>query len=153
MSINQVTITGNLTREPEVRLTNGGMQVMNFGIAVNDRVRNQQTGQWDDRANFIDCALFGQRAASLANILHKGFKCAIQGRLRQSTWEDKQTGQRRSKLEVVVNEIDFMQPKGAGLGGYQTEAQPTPQQSQSYQPSPQPSYQQDRIVGADDIPF
>lgn len=106
MSINKVIITGNLTREPELRRTQGGMAIMSFGVAVNDRRRNQQTGEWEDYANFVDCTMFGNRAESLSNYLSKGTKVAIEGKLRWSQWE--RDGQKRSKLEVIVDELEFM---------------------------------------------
>ena len=58
MSINRVNISGNLTRDPELRATGSGMQILRFGVAVNDRARNQQTGEWEDRPNFVDCVVF-----------------------------------------------------------------------------------------------
>lgn len=119
MSINKVMITGNLTRDPELRATNSGMQVLNLGVAVNDRRRNQATGEWEDYPNYIDCVTFGNRAAALANILHKGSKVAIEGRLRWSQWEAKD-GSKRSKIEVVIDEIEFMSPRQSqgSDGGY-----------------------------------
>lgn len=154
MSINHVAVSGNLTRDPELRSTASGTQVMNFSVAVNDRRRNQQTGEWEDHPNYIDCVVFGARAQRLSTILHKGGKVAIQGKLRQNTWNDQQTGQRRSKIEVMVDDIDLMQQRGTGRGGYQTNPQPTPQQSQAYQqPAPEPTYRQARLVGSDDAPF
>ncbi len=95
MSINRAIISGNLTRDPELRRTQSGMAIMSFGVAVNDRRRNSQTGEWEDYANFIDCTMFGNRAESLANILAKGMKVAIEGKLRWSQWE--RDGQKRSK--------------------------------------------------------
>ena len=65
MSINRVNISGNLTRDPELRATQGGMQVLGFGVAVNDRRRNQQTGEWEDYPNFVDCTMFGNRAEAV----------------------------------------------------------------------------------------
>ena len=100
MSINRVNITGNLTRDPELKSTAGGTQVLRFGVAVNDRVKNQQTDKWEDRPNFVDCVTFGRRAEALANILTKGMKVAVEGRLRYSSWEA-QDGSKRSKLEVA----------------------------------------------------
>lgn len=121
MSINRVTLTGNLTRDPEMRATPSGTQIMQFGIAVNDRRRNQQTGEWEDSPNFIECVLFGARANSLQNYLHKGTKVAIEGKLRWSSWEDKNSGQKRSKIEVIVDDIEFMNPRSEG-GSFQTPA-------------------------------
>ena len=106
MSINRVCVTGNLTRDPELRSTQSGSQVLSFGIAVNDRRRNAQTGEWEDYPNFVDCTMFGTRAEKIANYIAKGSKVAIDGKLRYSSWE--RDGERRSKLEVIVDEIEFM---------------------------------------------
>ena len=112
MSINRVNITGNLTRDPDLRQTSGGTSVLAFGVAVNDRRKNPQTGEWEDFPNFVDCTMFGARAEAVSRFLAKGAKVAVEGRLRYSTWE--KDGQRRSKLEVVVDEIEFMSRDGQG---------------------------------------
>ena len=106
MAINRVAISGNLTRDPELRATAGGMQVLSLGVAVNDRRKNPQTGDWEDVPNFVDCTMFGTRAEAVSRYLSKGTKVAIEGKLRYSSWE--RDGQRRSKLEVIVDEIEFM---------------------------------------------
>ena len=111
MSINRVNITGNLTRDPELRATAGGTQVLSFGVAVNDRRKNPQTGEWENVPNFIDCIVFGQRAEALSRFISKGAKVSIDGKLHYSSWETKD-GQRRSKLEVIVDEIDFLSRQG-----------------------------------------
>ena len=136
MSINRVNISGNLTRDPELRATQGGMQVLGFGVAVNDRRRNQQTGEWEDYPNFVDCTMFGNRAESMGRILHKGMKVAIEGKLRYSSWD--KDGQRRSKLEVIVDEIELMSQK-QGQQAPQPAPQAAPQQwnaQQAYQQAP-----------------
>ncbi|BDF34360.1 hypothetical protein CE91St62_24250 [Lachnospiraceae bacterium] len=107
MSINRVIVSGNLTRDPEVRTTASGNPVMGFGIAVNDRRKNSQTGEWEDYPNFIDCTMFGARAQSVSRFLSKGSKVAIEGKLRWSQWETNE-GQKRSKIEIIVDEIEFM---------------------------------------------
>ena len=107
MSINRVLISGNLTRDPETRRTAGGTAVMSFGVAVNDRAKNQQTGEWEDRPNFVDCVMFGTRAEAVGRYMSKGGKVAIEGKLRWSQWQA-QDGSKRSKLEVIVDEIEFM---------------------------------------------
>lgn len=106
MSINRVIISGNLTRDPELRSTASGFPVLGFGVAVNDRRKNQQTGEWEDYPNFIDCTMFGARAESLSRYLSKGTKVSIEGKLRWSQWE--RDGQKRSKIEVIVDELEFM---------------------------------------------
>ena len=87
MSINRVNISGNLTRDPEMRQTAGGTQILQFGVAVNDRRRNPQSGEWEDVPNYVDCVVFGGRAEPLSRFLSKGSKVAIEGKLRYSTWE------------------------------------------------------------------
>ena len=112
MSINRVIISGNLTRDPELRQTSGGLPVLGFGVAVNDRRRNQQTGEWEDYPNFVDCTMFGTRAQSVSQFLHKGSKVAIEGKLRWSQWE--RDGQKRSKIEVISDELEFMSQRDGG---------------------------------------
>lgn len=130
MSINRVVISGNLTRDPEMRATAGGMQVMTFGVAVNDRRRNA-SGEWEDYPNFVDCVMFGTRAEALSRFLSKGTKVALEGKLRYSQWE--RDGQKRSKLEVIVDDVEFMSSRsqqGGGSGSF-TAAAPRPQMNTS----------------------
>lgn len=136
MSINRAIVSGNLTRDPELRATPGGTQVLGFGVAVNDRRRNQQTGEWEDYPNFIDCTMFGNRAEALSRILRKGMKVAIEGKLRYSSWEDKNGGGRRSKVEIIPDEVVLMSQNPNGQQAPQQYApQPAPQ---AYAPHPAP---------------
>ncbi len=116
MGINRVNITGNLTRDPELRSTAGGMSVLKLGVAVNDRRKNQSTGEWEDAPNFVDVTVFGARAEALSRFLSKGAKVAIEGKLRWSQWENP-AGEKRSKLEVVADEIEFMSSREGGSSG------------------------------------
>ena len=134
MSINRVNISGNLTRDPEIRRTAGGTAVMSFGVAVNERARDAN-GEWVDRPNFVDCTMFGTRAEAVGRYLSKGSKVAIEGKLRYSSWE--KDGQRRSKLEVIVDEIEFMSRREDG----------------SQAAAPQPSAASVPDVYDEDIPF
>lgn len=135
MSINAVSISGNLTRDPVIRKAASGSSVMSFGVAVNDRRKDQQTGEWKDYPNFVDCVVIGRRADSLAQYLSKGTKVAIEGKLSYSSWE--RDGQKRSKLEVLVNDIEFMS-RGNGGGQYA---------------QPQQNYQQRHEAYDQEIPF
>lgn len=143
MSINRVVVSGNLTRDPELRATPGGTQVLGFGVAVNDRRRNQQTGEWEDYPNFIDCTMFGNRAEALSRILRKGMKVAIEGKLRYSSWEDKNGGGRRSKVEIIPDEVVLMSqnpngqqaPQQYAPQGYQQQYAPQ-QAPRAYAPQP-----------------
>lgn len=105
MSLNQVSVSGNLGADAELRSTRGGTPVLTFALAVNERVK-QADGTWGDRASWIDCVLFGTRAQALADWLRKGNKVAVQGRLRTSTWE--RDGVSHKRTEVVVEEADLM---------------------------------------------
>lgn len=169
MSINRVIISGNLTRDPELRSTQSGMDVMSFGVAVNDRRRNPQTNEWEDYPNFVDCTIFGNRARSLHQYLSKGTKVAIEGKLRWSQWE--RDGQKRSKLEVIVDELEFMSSRNGGgaqscggdFGGNQGYAPaapaysaPAPMPAPAPAPAPMPAapvIDASSSVYDDDIPF
>jgi single-strand DNA-binding protein len=153
MSINKVLISGNLTRDAELRQTQGGMAILSFGVAVNDRRKNNQTGEWEDYANFVDCTMFGSRAEKLSQYLTKGLKVAIEGKLHWSSWEDRNGGGKRSKLDVYVDNIEFMSARnGGGQGGYQQQPQQYQQQPQQYQQQPQQPQQGAGLYDAD-IPF
>lgn len=130
MAINKATITGNLTRDPELRQTQGGTSVLTIGVAVNDRRKNQQTGEWEDYPNFIDCTIFGNRATGVAPHLEKGMKVAIEGKLNQSRWQA-EDGTNRSKIEIIVDEIEFMSRQQG-----QTASKPVQQQPQQFAPQP-----------------
>lgn len=105
--INRVVMTGRLTKDPELRATATGTETLSLSVAVNDRVKDNQTGEWQDRPNFVDCVVFGKRAAGLSRTLSKGSGVAVEGKLRFSSWEAKD-GSRRSRLEVVVDELRLM---------------------------------------------
>ena len=103
MSINKVFLIGNITRDPEKRKA-GETPLIQFGIAVNEWRGNGET-----YANFFDCTVFGNRAVKLADILKKGMKVAIEGRLRFESWE--KDGQKRSKVSITADNIEFMSAK------------------------------------------
>lgn len=148
MSINRVVISGNLTRDPELRATASGMPVLGFGVAVNDRRKNQQTGEWEDYPNFIDCTMFGARAQSVSRFLSKGSKVSIEGKLRWSQWE--RDGQKRSKIEVIVDEIEFMSSRNESFQG----ASSVPQMTTPRTPAaPTAAPVVDASVYDADIPF
>lgn len=121
MAINRVIITGNCTRDAELRRTGGGTAVLVFSVAVNDRRKNNQTGEWEDYANFIDCTMFGTRAEKLSEYITKGTKVAVEGKLHYSSWE--RDGQKRSKLDVTVDGLEFLSrsQNGAEKGGNRPE--------------------------------
>lgn len=153
MSINRVSLTGNLTRDPDLRSTASGMPVLGFGIAVNDRRKNQQTGEWEDYANFIDCTMFGTRAQAVSKYLSKGSKVAIEGKLRWSQWE--RDGQKRSKIEVIVDEVEFMSARNNAQPQTSNSQVPTQAANDPYQSqlAGMPAPVVDASVYDTDIPF
>lgn len=111
MSINRVVLTGNLTRDAELKQTSGGMAIVKIRLAVNDRRKNASTGQWEDSPNFIDVVIFGSRGEALSRFLSKGKQIAVEGKLRWSEWES-QAGEKRSKVEVVADDIELLGGRG-----------------------------------------
>lgn len=138
MSINRVNLTGNLTRAADLQYAQSGTAVLSFSVAVNDRRRNPQTGEWEDCPNYVDCVMFGNRAQGVFSYLTKGAKVAVEGKLRYSSWE--KDGRKRSKLEVVVDDIELMSRRNdVAPDGYVNPAPAAPE-------APADAY-------AEDIPF
>jgi single-strand DNA-binding protein len=113
-NLNKVLLIGNLTRDPEVRYTPKGTAVADIGIAIN-RVWSNDQGQRQEETTFVDVTLWGRQAELAQQYLSKGRGVFIEGRLQMDTWDDKQTGQKRSKLKVVAESLQFL-PDGKGGG-------------------------------------
>ena len=140
--INRVVLVGRLTRDPELRHLPSGSPVLQLGLAVNGRQKDA-SGNWVDKPNFFDVKVFGNQAESLAQHLAKGRRVGIDGRLDWSSWEA-QDGSKRSKVEIVAFDIQFLDSRG------DAEAQP------QYVPTSDVAANQDDFAPAgvdDDIPF
>ena len=149
MSINKVILTGNLTRDAELRYTQSGLALASVGLAVNDRVRNSSTGDWEDYANFINCTMFGKRAESLQPYLTKGQKVAVDGKLRYSTWET--DGQRRSKIEVIIDDIELLGSR-QNTDRNSSSSEQT-REKDAYSAPATPVVNEDSSVFDEDVPF
>lgn len=114
-NFNKVILMGNLTRDPEVRTTPGGLSIAKLGLAVN-RVYTTKEGEKREETTFVDCDAFGKQAETLGKYLSKGSSLLLEGRLKLDTWEDKEGG-KRSKLTVVIESFQFVGSKPAGEGG------------------------------------
>ena len=114
--INRVTLVGRLTRDPELRHLPSGQPVLQLGLAVNGRQKDE-LGNWTDKPNFFDVKVFGNQAEMLANHLTKGRRVGVDGRLDWSSWESAD-GSRRSKVEIVAFQVQFLDSRG------EAEAQP-----------------------------
>ena len=118
-SINRVIVLGNLTRDPELRSMPSGNPVCSLRIAVNDRVRDTNTGEWRDHPNYFDVDVFGSQGENCSKWLSKGRQVAIEGRLRWREWETPDS-QKRSAVSIVADNVQFIGPRagGAGEGGH-----------------------------------
>ncbi len=154
-SFNKVILMGNLTRDPELRQTQSGTSVCRFSIAVN-RSYNSQDGSSRDETCFVEIDCFGRSAENIAKYFTKGKPILIEGRLRQDSWEDKQTGQKRTKLMVVLERFEFVggardsNSGGFGNGGYDAEYS-APQPRGGSRPAAARPRNDD--IEDDDVPF
>ena len=116
-SFNKVILVGNLTRDPELRYTPKGTAIAKIGVAVN-RIWTTETGEKKEEVTFVDVDVFGRTAENVGQYMRKGRPILIEGRLRLDQWDDKQTGQKKSKLGVVAETVQFLgSPTGGGEGG------------------------------------
>ncbi len=163
--VNKVMLIGRLTREPESRTFANGGKMAFFGFAVSTRRKNPQTGQWENgEAMFIDCKVFnrgdyGKKADTALQYLHKGHQAYLEGKLVFEQWDDKQTGQKRSKHVLEVEDFQMLEPRqdGGSGGTYQRQAAPaaapsSPMQESSYDDSMEPALPMGKDA-SDDIPF
>jgi single-strand DNA-binding protein len=115
-SFNRVILMGNLTRDPELRYTPKGTAVAKIGLAVNRQWRTE-TGETKEEVTFVDVDSFGRQAETIAQYMKKGSPILVEGRLRLDQWDDKQTGQKRSRLGVVLENFKFVGPANREGGG------------------------------------
>ena len=116
-NINVVVITGNLTKDPELRSTGGGTSVCELRVAVNSSRKNGQTGQWEDKANYFDVVVWGAQGENCANYLSKGRPVAVEGRLDWSEWEAKDGSGKRQKVSIIANSVQFLGSRDGSGGG------------------------------------
>jgi len=116
-NVNVVVITGNLTRDPELRHTGGGTAVCELRVAVNSRRKNGQTGEWEDKPNYFDVVVWGAQGENCANYLSKGRPVAVEGRLDWSEWEAKDGSGKRQKVQIVANSVQFLGSRDGSGGG------------------------------------
>ena len=148
---NKVILMGNLTRDPETRTTPSGQSVTQFSLAVN-RTWKGADGQQQEAVSFIDCVAWGKAGEIIAQYLGKGRAVLVSGRLDQRSWDDKESGQKRSKVEVVVEDFNFVdRGSGAGSGSYDGGgSKPTAAKKQSSAPAEDID---DQPIDLSDIPF
>jgi single-strand DNA-binding protein len=141
--LNRVVLTGRLTKDPDMKSLADGTAILSIRLAFGTRRKDQTTGQWADQSNYVDVTLFGTRAESLSRLLEKGRLIGVEGRLRWSEWDDKNTGDKRSKIDIIADNIELLGGKseGGGGGGARDYAAPSA-----------PTTSADPVI-EDDIPF
>jgi single-strand DNA-binding protein len=147
--LNKVFLIGNLTRDPELRVTPKGTAICQFGIAVNRQFKDE-SGATRDETTFVDIEAWGKQGELVSKYLSKGSPAMVEGRLKLDQWEDKTSGQKRSKLKVVLDNVQFLSSRGAGggqhAGGEEGEA-PAPAAG------PKPAAPAAKEHGDEDVPF
>lgn len=164
-SLNQVTLMGNLTRDPELRQIPTGQNVTSFSLALN-RSYKDASGEWQEVTDYIDIVCWGPLAERVAQYLSKGRRCLVQGRLQSRSWE--QDGQKRNKVEVLANDVTFLDSRGGGdsdgggSGGGSAAGDASANGSTDDKPKPSKKAKKDDVViedigdapiNLDDIPF
>src|SRR5215217_1674292 len=132
-SLNQVTLMGNLTRDPELRQTPNGQNVTSFSLALN-RSYKDASGEWQEATDYIDIVCWGPLAERVAQYLSKGRRCLVQGRLQSRSWE--QDGNKRSKVEVLANDVTFLDSRGDDNSGGSTVGDSSSDAPASSKPAP-----------------
>jgi len=157
-NLNRVLLMGNLTRDPELRYLPNNTPVVNIGLAVNRRWKNQQ-GEQQEETTFVDCEAFGRSAEVMNQYLRKGRPVFLEGRLKFDQWQDRE-GNNRSKLKVVIENFQFVDSRSGGEGGQGPARQGAPVvRSESPVPAAAPTGEAGggsapyQPIGEDDIPF
>lgn len=149
--LNKVMLIANLTRDPDARSTTSGTSVVNLGLAVNRKWKDKDGNQKEDTV-FVDCDVWGKSADFCRDYLRKGNKVFIDGRLKMDTWEDRNTGDKRSKLGIVAESVQNLSPRSnSDQQEQQPYQQPQGQQQAQHQSQPPPAFPGDESV--DDIPY
>lgn len=147
-NVNVVVITGNLTRDPELRSTPGGTSICKLRVAVNSRRKDGASGQWIDKPNYFDVTVWGAQGENCANYLQKGRPVAIEGRLDWREWDAKEGGGKRQSVEIIANSVQFLGTRDGSSesNGSFTPSSDVPADTSDFEGAPVGG-------GDDDIPF
>jgi single-strand DNA-binding protein len=156
-SVNKVTLLGNVGKDPEIRSTAGGTIVASFTLATSDRFQDAQ-GNWQDRTEWHNLKAFKRTAEIVRDYVKKGAKLYIEGKITTNSWDDKETGAKRYRTEILVNELVLLTGReegGAGAGGYSRPAASATSTASFDQrpPAANDEYAQSAEISDDDIPF
>ena len=158
-SVNRVTLLGNVGKDPEIRSTPGGVMVASFGLATSDRQKDAQ-GNWQDRTEWHNLVAFTRTAEIVRDYVKKGSKLYIEGKIQTRSWDDKESGQKRYRTEIIVNELVLLSSREEGSGGASASGYSRPASSGSSTasfdqrpPAGQDDIAQSAEISDDDIPF
>lgn len=152
-SFNKVILMGNVTRDPELRYTPKGMAIAKIGLAVNRTWRNE-AGETKEEVTFVDIDAFGRQAETIGQYIKKGSPLFVEGRLKLDQWDDKQTGQKRSRLGVVLDNFQFIgAPRGEGGGADAPRRAPSAPTSAPASSAPPATEPDGPPPEEDDVPF
>jgi single-strand DNA-binding protein len=152
-NFNKVILAGNLTRDPELRYTPKGMAIAKISLAIN-RVRTNEAGEKKEEVTFVDLDAFGNQAETLAKYMKKGSPLLVEGRLKLDQWDDKQTGQKRSRMGVIIEGFQFLGSGNRGEGGGAASEAPRSRPAASSTPASAPEEAGDaELPHDDDVPF
>jgi len=151
-SVNKVTLLGNVGKDPEIRATAGGMTVASFTLATADRRKDAQ-GNWQDSTEWHNLVAFQRTAEIVRDYVKKGTQLFIEGKIQTRSWDDKESGQKRYKTEILVNELSLLgKPGGSGEGYSKSSTASYGSSAPAATPAAQPEYA-DQGITDDDIPF
>jgi single-strand DNA-binding protein len=154
-SVNKVILLGNVGKDPEIRSTPGGTMVANFTLATSDRQKDAQ-GNWQDRTEWHNLVAFQRTAEIVRDYVKKGSKLYIEGKIQTRSWDDKESGQKRYRTEIIVNDMSLLsgREEGAGAGGYsRSSASSSTASFDQRPPAAHEDFAQQTEISDDDIPF
>ncbi len=155
-SVNKVILLGNVGKDPEIRSTAGGTMVANFTLATSDRQKDAQ-GNWQDRTEWHNLVAFTRTAEIIRDYVKKGSKLYVEGKIQTRSWDDKESGQKKYRTEIIVNDLSLLSGRDEGSsGGYSSRAASSSSSTASFDqrpPATQDTYAQSAEISDDDIPF
>ena len=152
-SVNKVILLGNVGKDPEIRSTGGGTMVANFTLATTDRQKDA-SGNWQDRTEWHNLVAFTRLAEIVRDYVKKGSKLYIEGKIQTRSWDDKESGQKRYRTEIIVNDLSLLSGRddSSSSGGYSRQSSPVTSIDQR-QPAGHGDLGQSAEISDDDIPF
>ncbi len=150
-SVNKVILLGNVGKDPEIRSTPGGTMVANFTLATSDRQKDAQ-GNWQDRTEWHNLVAFSRTAEIVRDYVKKGSKLYIEGKIQTRSWDDKESGQKRYRTEIIVNDLSLLSGREEGSSGGYSRGSNSSNYDQR-QPASQDDFAQSAEISDEDIPF